>query len=89
MNGILSNGYIEVPAPTKEEITNMRSTIQYQKEHKSLSDIVHQIFNDMSVQNQFRDELYDITRKLVGKKFDYDSVYSIIEFNYSKIKEKE
>lgn len=86
LEGINKNGYIEVSAPSEEEREKIKTTIKYSNSSMSYYDFITSIFDELDVQSDCRQPLFDAVKKLVGEDFDSGHIRRIIEFNYKNMR---
>ena len=85
LEGVNSNGYIDVVVPTQQEKDLISATISYSPESESFFDMAQRIFEELGVLPIYRENLLEVVRKLFPEDFDYERLRAAIEFNYRVI----
>jgi superfamily I DNA and RNA helicase len=86
LDQINAEGFLSVKVPGPDEMPSMQTTITHNAVNISFYDFMQEIFDDLDVLHIFRPPLLDITRTIVGDKFNYDSVRELVSFNYDKMR---
>ncbi len=84
-----NNGSLDVSIPSDEEKEFIRTTITYDDEQVSFYDFVYAIFDELDVLAIFRPSLFGVVKNIAGENFDEEEVRNIVEFNYSKMVDRE
>lgn len=85
LRNIQVDGVLRVIPPSEEEKRKIVTSFKYDKENISFYDFVTNIFDDLDVENEYRTKLFNIIKDTAGESFDYDRVFEIAEFNYSRM----
>lgn len=85
LNQINAQGYLEVKVPGPGDVPPIQTTITHNAVNISFYDFMQEIFDDLDVLPVLRPALLEITRKIIGEKFDYDSARELVAFNYGKM----
>ncbi|KWC74557.1 DNA helicase [Burkholderia cepacia] len=86
LNQINAHGYLTVTVPRPEEMPQLQTTITHNATNVSFYDFMQDIFDELDVLALFRPPLLEITRTVVGEKFDYESTKELVAFNYAKMR---
>lgn len=85
LRNIQDDGVLRVIPPSEEEKRKIVTSFKYDKENISFYDFVTNIFDEIDVENEYRTRLFNIIKDTAGESFDYDRVFEIAEFNYSRM----
>lgn len=78
-------GCIEAKVPSDAEKESIKTTIKHNNSSMSFYDFVNKIFNELSVESSYRQDLMEAIKKINGEEFDYHNVKEIAEFSYKKM----
>ena len=88
LNKIIKSGYIEIIEPSDPEKEKIKTTINFTDSSMSFYDFILKIFDELLIEGQYREKLFDIVKDVNGEDFDYENAKETIEFNYKKMKGK-
>jgi superfamily I DNA and RNA helicase len=83
---IKTEGVLRVEVPSNDEKEAIRTRINYENRNESYYDLTERIFEDLSIPSALRDRLREITSKILGENYDYESVLEAISQNYRLIR---
>lgn len=82
---INNQGYLTVTAPTPDKMPQLQTTITHNAVSISFYDFMQEIFDELDVIDLFRPPLLEITRTVIGEKFNHEAIRDVVEFNYAKM----
>lgn len=85
LDQINAQGYLTVTKPSPDEMPQLQTTITHNASNISFYDFMQEIFDELDVIDLFRPPLLEITRVVIGDKFDYKTAKALVAFNYSKM----
>ena len=85
LDQINAQGYLTVTKPAPDEMPQLQTTITHNASNISFYDFMQEIFDELDVIDLFRPTLLEITRAVIGDRFDYKTAKALVAFNYSKM----
>lgn len=79
-------GFLTIKVPGPDEMPTMQTSITHNAANISFYDFMQEIFDDLDVIFILRPTLLEITRTVVGERFNYDEVRELVAFNYEKMR---
>lgn len=79
LSTINRDGILNVREPTESEKEKIRTTIEYDSGSLSFYDLVHQIFDEVELEAEYRQKTYEAVRIIIGEEFDAEAVRDIID----------
>lgn len=79
-------GYLTIKVPQPDEMPSMQTSITHNAANISFYDFMQEIFDDLDVLFILRPPLLEITRTVIGEKFNYKEVRELVAFNYEKMR---
>jgi len=85
LSQINAQGYLTVTVPLQNEMPQLQTTITHNALSISFYDFMQELFDELDVIDLFRPPLLEITRTVVGDKFNYETTKELVAFNYEKM----
>ncbi|WP_048607757.1 MULTISPECIES: DEAD/DEAH box helicase [Providencia] len=81
LNEINKTGSLIVKKPSKEEMQRIKTTIKYTEIKKSFYELVYEMFDEINVDEKYRNKLFEIVKNIADDDFDYDRIHKAIRIN--------
>lgn len=89
LDDVLNSGCIYTKIPTKDELELIRRTaIHPAPKSQSMYEIINLAFEEIGVDNKYRESLTDVVRTISGDRIDYNEIFDCIDYNYKLMKKK-